>query len=260
MPSIFRVLTPTRDFNNTVAFFAEAMGFEMEAQALTSHDTPFVRQTSFRMPNGVLLDVVEPKDAHADRYIHPVISLTVNDLAATRQHIEAQGIAFFTPTIDGPSGRRWSYFDSSEGYPHQLSTESGAEPMPVEQGREGVEWILVPCTRFDESVQFFEQTLKLPIQARGTPVSDLRFHRYAQFRTHSGVTLELVEPIATQRALFSGPVVSLTVSDLRAARTRLHDRGVTVLTDFVDDSNGCGWFYVRVPGSTTFQISGPFTA
>ena len=39
MPSIFRVLTPTRDFNNTVAFFAEAMGFEMEAQALHSRSS-----------------------------------------------------------------------------------------------------------------------------------------------------------------------------------------------------------------------------
>ena len=119
---------------------------------------------------------------------------------------------------------------------------------------------MAPCTRFDESVQFFEQTLKLPIQDRGTPVSDLRFHRYAQFRTRGGVTLELVEPIATQRDLFSGPVVSITVSDVRAARTRLNDRGVSVLTDFIDDSNGWGWFYFRVPGSTTFQISGTFTA
>ena len=184
-----------------------------------------------------------------------------SDLAATRQHIEAQDLEFFTPTIDGPDGRAWSYFDASEGYPYQLSTASRrAEPTPVEQDGEGVEWILAPCTRFDASVQFFEQVLKLPIQARGTPVSDLRFHRYAQFQTGSGVTLELVEPVATQRDLFRGPVVSLTVSDLRAARTRLIDRGVTVVTDYVDDSNGCGWFYIRVPGSTTFQISGPFTA
>ena len=260
MASIFRVLTPTRDFNATVRFFAETMGFEIEAQTPTAHDPQFLRRTSFRTPNGVVLDVVEPEDAHADRYTHPVIALTVKDLAATRKHIEAQNVAFLTPTINGPSGRSWSYFDSSEGYPYQLSTaSSAAEPKPIEPGREGVEWILAPCTHFDASVQLFEQTLQLPLQARGTPVSDLRFHRYAQFQTRSGVILELVEPIATQRDLFRGPVLSLTVSDLRAARTRLTDRGVTVLTDFVDDENGSGWFYFRVPGSTTFQISGPFT-
>jgi len=75
--------------------------------------------------------------------------------------------------------------------------------------------------------------------------------------TGNGMTLEIVEPIAQEQERFPGPVVSLTVNDLLEYKARLENHGIEMLSDVVDDSNGSGWLYFRLPGSTTFQIQGP---
>jgi|GEM_PF-6753891 len=50
-------LVPTTDFEATVRFFEELMGWEMEQQGVPVHDLQFQRYAMFRCPNGVVLEV-----------------------------------------------------------------------------------------------------------------------------------------------------------------------------------------------------------
>jgi len=258
MNGITRILIPTHDFSGTVAFLDDVMGYAVDNRNASADDPHFVKQATVRTPNGIILEVVEPSRAHAGLFIHPVLSFTVQDLVQTQKRIEAEGLTFSTPTMADTTGRRWTYFRSSENYPYQLSAEpKNVELKLIHRRQEGVEWILAPCIHFDSAVDFFKHTMNLTIQAQGTPTLDLRFHRYAQCQAGNGMVLEIVEPITEQQGLFQGPVVSLTVNDLLEYKTQLENRSLEILSDVIDDSNGWGWFYFRLPGSTTFQLQGP---
>ena len=72
--------------------------------------------------------------------------------------------------------------------------------------------------------------------------------------------VEVVEPKPAHVNAFSGPVVSITVTDVAATYARLNTHGADIRSDIINNGDGLGWFYFGVPGSTIFQISGAYVS
>ena len=122
---------------------------------------------------------------------------------------------------------------------------------------EGINWILVPTPRFQESLVFFRDIMGLPVGEEGIPVIDTQFSRYAQIKLPNGVVLEIVEPKETVAQLYHAPVVSITVDDVARARHELEERKVKFVTPIFDTREGWGWTYLQAPDGAVYQLQGP---
>lgn len=258
MTGIDWILVPSHDFETTVAFFENTMGFAIEAQGRPTHDHQYARYVTFRTANGVVLEVVEPTGVCEALYTHPLVCISVPDLNACRTALEAEGTEFLTDTIETNTGAAWAYFRTPEGTPTQICADPNApQTKPVSKHGEGVAFILAPSNQFDDTVGFFKRHLHLNLTVEGVPVTDKRFSRYALFGAANGVELEVVEPTKAHAEQFTHPVVSITVPDLVAMTRHLRANGITLLSDIVDTGEGWGWVYFMLPGASMFQLGGP---
>ncbi len=261
LDGIHRIQVPSSDFAATVAFLEETMGYPRMTSQRSEDDQRFLRRAAFRCPNGIILEAVEPGEECSEVFTHPIPSIRVRRFNETRTRLEAAGASFLTEATEcGGDGVR-EFFRDPAGTLWELSARSTVHhPNPVDEFTEGVGWILAPSTSFDTSVEFFEGTMGLPVKARGTPVTDLQFQRYAQFQLPNGMILESVEPVPDCEGRFSGPVVTLTVSNLNQSIDQLERQGMRFLTSPFDSGDGWAWIYFQLPGSTTFQLQGPYPA
>ena len=257
MEGVFWILVPSRDFDATVAFFEDVMGYPVEQRGTPKDDPQYLRYAMVRAPNGIVLEVLEPAPACRTLYTHPVISISVKDLKETRRALEAAGIDFLTDTYTDQAGQLWTYFREPGGGLLQVSEDSNAgQNAPISEGEDGVEWLLVPTEAFDATVAFFEEVMGFPVEQRGKPVNDLQFLRYAVIRMRNGMVLELVEPAPEAAERLKGAVVCLTVQDLGGMRAHLEGHGVAFASGIIDTKTGLGWTYFQVPGATVFQLQG----
>jgi len=119
----------------------------------------------------------------------------------------------------------------------------------------GVTWIMVPSSDYTATVNFFEKTMGFSKISHGTPVTDKQFLRFAVFRTANDVVLEVVEPIAERATLYTHPIVSIEVQNMRPFRTYLKDNNVQFLTEIIDNRSGSIWSYFLDPAGIPFQIA-----
>jgi catechol 2,3-dioxygenase-like lactoylglutathione lyase family enzyme len=122
---------------------------------------------------------------------------------------------------------------------------------------DGIEWIIACTDQFDRSVEFFRDTLGLEVRREGIPITDQQFSRFAQIEMPNGVVLEIVEPRAAFREIYTAPVVSITVDDVPKARKELEGRHVEFLSPIFHAGGGWGWAYFRAPDGNVYQIQGP---
>lgn len=114
------ILVPTGNFDQSVAFFRDVMGMVMTEQGVPVTDTQFSRYAQFKMPNGIVLEIVEPKQAVAHLYRAPIVSITVDDVAEACRELEGKQIQFSTPMFDTHEGWGWTYFRAPDGAVYQL--------------------------------------------------------------------------------------------------------------------------------------------
>ena len=119
------ILAPTRNFDESVAFFRDMMGIQVVEEGVPVIDTQFSRYAQIRMPNGVVLEVVEPKESVAHLYDAPVVSITVDDVAQARRELESRQIVFETPIFDTREGWGWTYFRAPDGAVYQIQGPYG---------------------------------------------------------------------------------------------------------------------------------------
>jgi predicted enzyme related to lactoylglutathione lyase len=112
--------TSTTNFDETVAFFSNVMGLSVTESGVPVIDTQFTRYAQITMPNGVVLEVLEPGAAVRQLYKAPIVSITVDDLAQARREIEERKIEFLTPIFDTKTGWGWTYFRAPDGNIYQI--------------------------------------------------------------------------------------------------------------------------------------------
>ena len=78
------IATCTANFDETVAFFCNVMSLPVTEEGVSVTDTQFTFYAQITMPNGVVLEVVEPSETAGELYNAPVVSITVNDVAEAR--------------------------------------------------------------------------------------------------------------------------------------------------------------------------------
>jgi catechol 2,3-dioxygenase-like lactoylglutathione lyase family enzyme len=112
--------TCTTNFDETVAFFANVMGLPVTQKGVAVVDTQFARYAQIAMPNGVVLEVLEPSEAVRQLYKAPIVSITVDDVAQARRELEGRKIEFLTPIFDTKQGWAWTYFRAPDGNIYQI--------------------------------------------------------------------------------------------------------------------------------------------
>ncbi|HEX2622514.1 MAG TPA: VOC family protein [Phototrophicaceae bacterium] len=124
---------------------------------------------------------------------------------------------------------------------------------------EGINWIMISTSDFEQTVSFFRNTMGLSVTAEGVPVTDTQFTRYAQIQTPGGAMLEVVEPNEAVRHLYNAPILSLTVDDLAQSQRELENMQIEFLSPIFDSKEGWGWAYFRVPDGNIYQLQGAYT-
>ena len=82
------ILVPTPRFQESLAFFRDIMGLPVVEEGVPVTDTQFSRYAQIKLPNGAVLEIVEPKETVAQLYHAPVVSITVDDVARARHELE----------------------------------------------------------------------------------------------------------------------------------------------------------------------------
>jgi len=114
------VITCTSNFEQTVAFFRTVMGLTVTEEGVPVTDTQFTRYAQIKMPNGVVLEVVEPDKTVRELYNAPIISFTVDDILQSRYELEGRQIEFVAPIFDTREGWGWTYFRAPDGNVYQI--------------------------------------------------------------------------------------------------------------------------------------------
>lgn len=122
------ILVPTGHFEQSVAFFRDVMGMAVAEEGVPVTDTQFSRYAQLRMPNGVVLEVVEREEAVAHLYPGPIVSITVDDVAEARRELESKHVEFVTPIFDTRRGLGWTYFRAPDGTVYQLQGPCQEQP------------------------------------------------------------------------------------------------------------------------------------
>ncbi|MEE9298380.1 MAG: VOC family protein [Acidimicrobiia bacterium] len=96
------------DFEGTLRFFSQVLGFELEDK----DDDKVVAM--FRLPSGQQVEVFGPGNRDRKRKYRlmngPVVGLQVPDVAAARRELIAQGFEFVTEVEESDDGASWAYF------------------------------------------------------------------------------------------------------------------------------------------------------
>jgi catechol 2,3-dioxygenase-like lactoylglutathione lyase family enzyme len=114
----------TTDWDRTVAFYRDVLGFSMRREGLLSVAAGDVRCAELALPNGNFVEIFDENLAERDLFAAPVVGFLVEDVAAARSEMAEKGVSFIGPVYRGVNWE-WSYFRSPEGHVYQLMGESG---------------------------------------------------------------------------------------------------------------------------------------
>jgi hypothetical protein len=121
----------------------------------------------------------------------------------------------------------------------------------------GINWLGTCTPQFDEMAAFCRDVLGLVVKSEGTPVTDTRFTRYAQFALPDGSMLEILDGDAAAQRSFAAPIAQFAVDDVVAARAEMESKGVAFVGNTYH-SGGEGWAYFRAPDGNVYLIGGPY--
>jgi predicted enzyme related to lactoylglutathione lyase len=119
---------------------------------------------------------------------------------------------------------------------------SASEPLV-----RGTDFVAVSCKDFDAAVDFYENTLGLPLSARYGQMPG------AEFET-GNLTIAVLQSEAFDiEPRANNHPIALRVDDVHAARAELESRGVTFLADTID-SGVCHMAPFQDPEGNTFLL------
>lgn len=114
------ILVCTNQFDAMVALFRDVMRLAIAEEGVPVVDTQFTRYAMVKMPNDVVLEVVEPRAELRGLYAGAVVSITVDDVVNARDEMEAHGVEFVGPIVRTPGGWGWTYFRAPDGAVYQV--------------------------------------------------------------------------------------------------------------------------------------------
>jgi catechol 2,3-dioxygenase-like lactoylglutathione lyase family enzyme len=114
------IIICTERFEETVTFFRDVMGFAVLEEGVPVIDTQFTRYAQIGLPNGMVLEIVEPGEQVRHLYTAPILSITVDDVLQARRTMENKQTEFVAPIFDTKQGWGWTYFRAPDGHVYQI--------------------------------------------------------------------------------------------------------------------------------------------
>ena len=111
----------------------------------------------------------------------------------------------------------------------------------------GISWAGVQASNFDAAIQFFSETVGLPLSRRNDE------GEAAHFRLESGDLFEVFGPNNPQDELHVFPTFAFEVDDIVSARAEMEARGVEFVTG-IRTLKDEAWSYFRGPDNYLFVI------
>ena len=105
--------TRTSNFDAMLHLYRDVMGLPV------THEEPgFV---VMELPNGDLVEIFGDDSPDNTFFTHPVAGFLVDDIAAARAEMEAQGIEFIGPIEGAEGGYSWTHFRAPDGFVYELT-------------------------------------------------------------------------------------------------------------------------------------------
>lgn len=119
-------------------------------------------------------------------------------------------------------------------------------PNPVPEGICSLIWMGVRTDKFQETVGFYRDIMRLPVLREGTD--------FAWFTLANGVELHVYGPSDDDHAFFGvGPVVGFEVSDFSETRARMIEAGIEFIGD-VQENETRMWNHFRGTDGNIYEI------
>jgi len=113
--------TRTRNFDDTVRFFGDALGLRV------AHQEPDF--TVLKLPNGDTVEVFGPGDTEHEHFdTGPVAGFLVDDVAEARTDLEADGVELIGPAHVAADGGSWVHFRGPDGNVYEITTPAPGRP------------------------------------------------------------------------------------------------------------------------------------
>lgn len=120
-PRIEWIVICTASFDQSVDFFRNILGLKLNQTGTAVVDTQFDRFAQFETENGIVVEVVEPKNEQiALLYNQPIISFTVQVLEDAIESARLGGAKLITGIFKTDGGVGWIYLRDRDGYIFQL--------------------------------------------------------------------------------------------------------------------------------------------
>ncbi len=115
----------TADWDRTVAFYRDVLGFALRSEGRLSVADGDVRCAELALTNGDFVEIFDEHLAERDLFAAPIVGFLVEDVAAARSEMAGKGVPFIGPVYHG-SNWEWSYFRSPDGHVYQIMAERKA--------------------------------------------------------------------------------------------------------------------------------------
>jgi catechol 2,3-dioxygenase-like lactoylglutathione lyase family enzyme len=112
----------TADWDRTVAFYRDVLGFSIRSEGLLSVAQSAVRCAELALSDGDFVEIFDEDLPERDLFAATVVGFLVEDVAAARSEMAGKGVPFIGLVYRGVNWE-WSYFRSPEGHVYQIMAE-----------------------------------------------------------------------------------------------------------------------------------------
>ncbi len=107
------------EYDDMVVFLRDLLGLKVVGEGTPDVDNKIARFTRFKTPTATV-DVVEPDRFSRDLFANPILSLTVDNLAAAVSNLDARQVKFVAPIFHKETGWAMIYFKAPDGRVYQI--------------------------------------------------------------------------------------------------------------------------------------------
>lgn len=127
---IDRILIPTTNLPSSLNYFAQLFGLRPHRQGAATKD-PFLDSFAIiETPNGMVLELVTPKQEYINLFKSPIYCYTVKNLLSKKELLIVNGCTIIGDLIDTKQGWGWFYTLNQECIISQLQGQ-----LPVTQSQ-----------------------------------------------------------------------------------------------------------------------------
>jgi catechol 2,3-dioxygenase-like lactoylglutathione lyase family enzyme len=221
------------------------------------------------LPNGVVLEILEPGETARQLYQAPIVSITVDDLAQARRELEGRQVEVLTPIFDTKQGHGWTYFRAPDGNvyqiqgPYQETLVKQEEARPTRLTTESdhqlaltrLDHLVLTVADVDASCAFYEAVLGMRVVTFGAGRKALAFGSQ-KINLHTAG--REFEPKADRPTPGSADLCFLTELPLAEVIARLLSHGVRLIEGPVIRTGAVGPLrsvYFRDPDGNLIEVA-----